>query len=132
MGMPFAPARARLRARSKPGTGAPATTPATTPATAPATAPDVFRALSDATRLRVLDLLRDGERCVCELEAALDTGQSLLSFHLKTLREAGLVTYRKEGRWAHYRLSDAGLRQAHDVVAAIRQPKHRKLPLKCC
>ena len=92
----------------------------------------VFHALSDTTRLRILDLLRGGERCVCELQDVLDAGQSLLSFHLKTLRDAGLVTYRKEGRWAYYGLADAGLLEAHDVVAGIRQPPDRRLPVKCC
>ncbi len=92
----------------------------------------VFHALSDPTRLRVLELLRDGEQCVCELQATLDAGQSLLSFHLKTLRDAGLVTYRKQGRWAYYGLAEAGLRGAHDAVAALRQPKHRALKVRCC
>lgn len=119
MDMPPAPARTRPRVEPKPGSAA------------QSTAADVFHALSDATRLRILALLRDGERCVCELQAALDTGQSLLSFHLKTLRDAGLVSYRKEGRWAHYGLSDDGLRVAHDLVAAIRQPKHRTPHIKC-
>lgn len=61
-----------------------------------------FQALSDVKRLRVLDLLRDGERCVCDIADALDVGQSLLSFHLKTLKEAGLVSARRQGRWMYY------------------------------
>src|ERR1700735_1293204 len=64
-----------------------------------------FRALSDETRLQLVDLLRGGERCVCELTDALDLGQSLLSFHLKALKDAGLVTDRREGRWAYYSLN---------------------------
>lgn len=63
-----------------------------------------FHALSDGTRLEILELLRGGEHCVCELTEALDLGQSLLSFHLRTLREAGLVTDRREGRWMYYAL----------------------------
>ena len=63
-----------------------------------------FHALSDETRLKILELLRDGEHCVCELTEALELGQSLLSFHLKTLKEAGLVTDRRDGRWMHYAL----------------------------
>ena len=51
----------------------------------------LFHALSDPRRLRILDLLRAGERCVCDLQADLDCGQSLLSFHLKTLRDAALL-----------------------------------------
>src|ERR687894_1827042 len=62
------------------------------------------RALSDENRLRIVEMLTAGERCVCELTAALDLGQSLLSHHLKTLKEAGLVTDRREGRWVYYTL----------------------------
>lgn len=92
----------------------------------------IFRALADPTRLRILDLLRDGEQCVCDLQAALHTAQSLLSFHLKVLRDAELVACRKQGRWAYYALVTSGLRDAHDALAALRQPKRRKLPVKCC
>ncbi len=63
-----------------------------------------FHALSDETRLRILELLRGGEHCVCELTEALELGQSLLSFHLKTLKETGLITDRREGRWMYYAL----------------------------
>jgi ArsR family transcriptional regulator len=63
-----------------------------------------FRALGDPTRLRILDLLSGGERCVCELTGTLDLAQPLLSHHLKTLREAGFIHARKEGRWTYYRL----------------------------
>ncbi len=94
----------------------------------------LFHALSDPRRLRILDLLRGGEQCVCDLQAALDCGQSLLSFHLKTLREAGLVASRREGRWAHYRLASDALEHAEQAVAAYRIPvaERRKLPVSCC
>ena len=68
-----------------------------------------FHALSDGTRLRILALLRGGERCVCELTEALDLGQSLLSFHLRTLKAAGLVSDRREGRWMYYALAPRAL-----------------------
>ena len=64
----------------------------------------LFHALSDETRLRVVEELLDGERCVCNLTDALDAAQSRLSFHLKTLKDAGLVSDRREGRWVYYRL----------------------------
>jgi ArsR family transcriptional regulator len=63
------------------------------------------RALADENRLRIVEMLGAGERCVCELTSALDLGQSLLSHHLKTLKDAGLVTDRREGRWVYYTLS---------------------------
>jgi ArsR family transcriptional regulator len=64
-----------------------------------------FHALSDATRLRLLDLLRGGERCVCELTETVGAAQSRLSFHLGVLKNAGLVLDRREGRWVYYRLN---------------------------
>ena len=59
----------------------------------------------DEKRLRIIEVLRGGERCVCDLVDVLDAGQSLLSFHLKTLKAAGLVSDRKQGRWSYYRLN---------------------------
>jgi len=79
----------------------------------------LFHALSDETRLRILGLLSRGERCVCELTDALDAGQSRLSFHLKALKEAGLVTDRREGRWVHYALSPEGVTAASQALGAI-------------
>jgi ArsR family transcriptional regulator len=94
----------------------------------------LFHALSDPRRLRILDLLRAGEQCVCDLQADLACGQSLLSFHLKTLRDAGLVTTRREGRWAHYRLAADGLEHAEQAVAAYKVPSNerRRLSVACC
>jgi ArsR family transcriptional regulator len=94
----------------------------------------LFHALSDVRRLRILDLLRRGEQCVCDLQTALDCAQSLLSFHLKTLRDAGLVTMRKEGRWSHYALAPHALEHAEQAVAAYRLPAHRgrRLSVACC
>ena len=94
----------------------------------------IFHALSDPRRLRILDLLRSGEQCVCDLQADLDCGQSLLSFHLKTLRDAGIVTMRKEGRWSHYAIAPDALLHAEQAVAAYRVPtqQRRRLPVACC
>jgi len=78
-----------------------------------------FKALSDPNRLRIVDRLRGGERCVCDLTDALDAGQSLLSFHLKTLKDAGLVADRREGRWAYYKLNSDALREVETFVASL-------------
>lgn len=64
-----------------------------------------FHALSEPLRVRVLDLLRERELCVCDLCEALEVTQSKLSFHLKVLKEAQLVQARQEGRWIYYSLS---------------------------
>lgn len=64
-----------------------------------------FHALSEPLRLKILDLLRNQELCVCDLCNQLETPQSKLSFHLKVLKEAGLVRTRQEGRWIYYSLN---------------------------
>jgi len=61
----------------------------------------IFRALGDETRLRIIERLREGEQCVCDLTEELGAGQSLLSFHLRTLKDAGLVRDRRDGRWVY-------------------------------
>lgn len=69
----------------------------------------MFRALGDETRLRLLKRLREGEQCVCDLTDELESKQSLLSFHLRSLKEAGLVTDRRDGRWVYYALNPDAL-----------------------
>lgn len=64
----------------------------------------LLKALSDPVRLEVALALADGERCVCELTDLLNLAQSKLSFHLKVMRQAGLLEAREQGRWVYYRL----------------------------
>ena len=70
---------------------------------------NVFKAFSDETRLRILKLLEHGELCVCDIVAALNTIQPKVSFHLSTLKEAGLIRDRKQGKWIHYRIDDSDM-----------------------
>ncbi len=65
-----------------------------------------FRALGDETRIRLLELLREGECTVAELMDATGLGQSLVSHHLRVLRYAGLVTSRRDGRWSRYSVAE--------------------------
>lgn len=67
---------------------------------------DVYRALADETRLRILALLRDGEVCVCHLHASLRLPQPTISRHLAYLRNAELVEARRQGVWMYYRLAE--------------------------
>jgi ArsR family transcriptional regulator len=80
------------------------TTPAPTVRNASELA-DVFRALADETRLRIMSLLRDGEVCVCHLQGSLRLPQPTISRHLAYLRKAGLAEARREGVWMYYRLA---------------------------
>jgi len=95
----------------------------------------LFHALSDDTRLEILEMLRGGEQCVCALQAGLDAAQSRLSFHLKVLKDAGLVEDRREGRWAYYSIVPQALAEVHDLAVAM-QPKKGALPIAragaCC
>lgn len=75
-----------------------------------------FRALGDETRLRLLEILTGGERCVSDLMDELALGQSLVSHHLRALREAGLVTVRRDGRRIHYAISEPALAAVRLVV----------------
>ena len=92
----------------------------------------LFHALSDGKRLRILEILRAGECCVCDLAGSLDIRQSLLSFHLRTLRDAGLVSDRKEGRWVHYALNEQALREARDYVNGLAADARRGVGFQCC
>jgi len=80
---------------------------------------NIFKALSDETRLRVLKLLEHGELCVCDIVAALDTIQPKVSFHLSVLKEAGLIKDRKQGKWVHYRIDDTNMFRRFLLLSAL-------------
>ena len=80
----------------------------------------LFHALSDPTRLGILERLRSGERCVCDLMDSLDAAQSRLSFHLRVLKDAGLVADRRDGRWVYYTLSKGALAEAEEFLGELR------------
>jgi ArsR family transcriptional regulator, arsenate/arsenite/antimonite-responsive transcriptional repressor len=78
-----------------------------------------FHALSDPTRLAILAMLQGGECCVCDLQGALDAAQSRLSFHLRVLREAGLVSDRKAGRWSWYQLEPEAIASLQEALGDL-------------
>jgi|SRR5215208_3851306 ArsR family transcriptional regulator len=93
----------------------------------------LFHALSDETRLSILERLRFGERCVCDLTDALEAAQSRLSFHLRVLKDAGLVVDRREGRWMYYTMNPEVLNEAAELLeglASSPSPAERKSG--CC
>ena len=79
----------------------------------------LFKALADPLRLEVVQALAEGERCVCELSQGLELAQSRLSFHLKVMREAGLIEAREQGRWVYYRLRPDALAHLRGWLGAI-------------
>jgi ArsR family transcriptional regulator len=90
-----------------------------------------FHALSDPLRVKVIDLLRDRELCVCDLCEALSVSQSKLSFHLKTLKETQLVQARQEGRWIYYSLNLAQFVVLEKYLAEFRRFSPILPTLKC-
>jgi len=65
----------------------------------------LFRALSDATRLKILELLRNGERCACEIPSKVGKSQPNVSLHLKILKDVGILASRKDGKRILYRVA---------------------------
>ena len=81
----------------------------------------ILKALSDPIRLEVIHALAKGERCVCDLSGDLNLTQSKLSFHLRVLREAGLLTDRQSDRWIYYRLQPEALAALEAWLAELRR-----------
>src|ERR1700690_3135686 len=92
----------------------------------------LFHALSDETRLKIVGKLLLGEQCVCNLIDALEAGQSRLSFHMKTLKDSGLVTDRREGRWIHYSLNPGTLAELRNFVGTVQEDAARVEAARCC
>ena len=82
----------------------------------------VMKAFCDENRLRILALLRGGEKCACVLLEKLDICQSGLSYHMKILCESGLVASRQDGKWTHYRLSPEGRDRAVALLQKLTTP----------
>ena len=77
---------------------------------------DIIKALGDPTRLKIVYLLEHGELCVCEIMTALDKPQPTVSHHLNLLKNAGLLKWRKEGVWIHYKLSNPKLPESIEKI----------------
>jgi ArsR family transcriptional regulator len=92
----------------------------------------LFHALSDETRLEIVAMLSHGERCVCELTTSLDAAQSRLSFHLKTLKDAGLVTDHRDGRWVYYTLNRDAMNEMVEFLRGVKPGKHAGSCSKAC
>jgi ArsR family transcriptional regulator, arsenate/arsenite/antimonite-responsive transcriptional repressor len=92
----------------------------------------LFHALSDETRLRIVAKLLAGEQCVCNLTDALEARQSRLSFHLKTLKDAGLVADRRDGRWIHYSLDHKALSDVGALLGTLAEKAETVCGRKCC
>lgn len=79
----------------------------------------VFKALAHEDRLQILAALRESECCVCELQVVLDAPQSTVASNLRTLKDAGLITSRKKGKWSYYRVTDTAVFELLDLAASM-------------
>jgi ArsR family transcriptional regulator, arsenate/arsenite/antimonite-responsive transcriptional repressor len=83
---------------------------------------DGLAALADPVRLRLVGVLARGGRCVCDLQEKVPVAANLLSYHLRVLRDAGLVTATRRGRWVNYRLDGVGFAALWAQVSAAGVP----------
>ena len=92
----------------------------------------VFKALCDARRQRILELLHGGEKCACVLMEEMGMPQSSLSYHMKILCESGIVTSREEGKWTHYQISRQGSEKAVALLKTITAVEETDAEGSCC
>ena len=82
----------------------------------------IFKALSDENRIRILEMLRSGEKCACKLLEELNITQPTLSHHMKILCDCGLVNGRKEGKWMHYSIHSEGAGKVRRMLQHLLAP----------
>ncbi len=80
----------------------------------------IFKAFCDENRVRILQLLQDGEKCACMLLEEMNITQPTLSHHMKILCDSGIVKARKEGKWMHYSISQEGVEEARKYLDSLK------------
>ena len=80
---------------------------------------EMFKALCDENRIKILKLLQSGEKCACVLLDDLHITQPTLSHHMKILCDSGIVIGRKDGKWMHYSISQDGAKNAISVLGSL-------------
>ena len=96
------------------------------------TAASIFKALGDENRWRILETLKEGERCACVLLTRMQISQSTLSHHMKVLCDAGLITSRRDGKWTHYSLRPEGIQAAKGLLDGLLTASQQAQPLCAC
>ncbi len=92
----------------------------------------IFKALSDPQRLRILELLRSGQKCACRLLEDLDINQSSLSYHMKILTASSIVSASPNGKWTYYSIDEEGSAAAIALLASITQTNTEAAGVSCC
>ena len=93
---------------------------------------EIFKAFCDENRLKMLGLLRGGEKCACKLLEEMGIGQSTLSHHMRILCASGVVVGRREGKWVHYSISEEGRERVKGLIEQVagRAPKGGEAPVE--
>jgi ArsR family transcriptional regulator len=89
----------------------------------------ILKALSDETRLKIVEFLLDGEKCVCEIFPYVKRTQSTVSIHLNDLKKAGILESRREGKKIYYKIADL---RVCDIFKALGYAKGKILKSSCC
>ena len=92
----------------------------------------IFKAFGDENRIRILRLLRTGEKCGCRLLEELNVSQPTLSHHMKILCDSGIVVGRKEGKWMHYSISPEGSATAEKYLKELTKITCSDADKSCC
>lgn len=92
----------------------------------------IFKAFCDENRLQILQVLKSGEHCACDLLEKLTIGQSTLSHHMKILVESSIVSSRKSGKWMYYALNQDGGNLAKDSLQSILEKEYDALTKCAC
>lgn len=91
----------------------------------------IMKALADETRLKIIDMLSCGQMCACKILEAFDITQPTLSYHMKILTEAGLVTGVRDGAWMRYSLNGENIEGLKDFITEITSTKQDCICLEC-
>ena len=92
---------------------------------------EMFKALCDENRIRILKLLQNGEKCACVLLDDLHIAQPTLSHHMKILCDSGIVVSRKEGKWMHYSISPEGSENAVSMLRKLTATNEQGASCRC-
>ncbi len=92
----------------------------------------IFKAFADEKRLKILQFLQAGERCICFLIDEMEIGQSSISYHMKILCESGVVRARHEGKWTHYSLCKDGGEEVLRLLETMLEKTEQSEPCERC
>ena len=92
----------------------------------------IFKAFCDENRIRIIKMLRSGEKCACKLLEKINVTQPTLSHHMKIICDSGVVVGRKDGKWTHYSISEKGVQQAKEYLDQLTKPDPPCESKSCC